>query len=85
MESTSKGYPSKMDNKTTQSKAKRPKHNQTAKKGRAKRYQVIVKCYKCGEEGHISSNCPRRKVVNTTCYESDDDEYDDDEHYLVVY
>jgi hypothetical protein len=29
--------------------------------------------YKCGEEGHVSGNYPRRKVVNTTRHESDDD------------
>ncbi|WVZ80346.1 hypothetical protein U9M48_027830 [Paspalum notatum var. saurae] len=75
-ESTSKGYPNKMENKNTQSKSKQPEHKQVAK-GRGKRNQNVVKCYKCGEEGHVSSNCPRRKVVNTTRYESEVDEYDD--------
>ncbi|WVZ70559.1 LOW QUALITY PROTEIN: hypothetical protein U9M48_019218 [Paspalum notatum var. saurae] len=75
-ESTSKGYPNKMENKNTQSKSKQPEHKQVAK-GRGKRNQNVVKCYKYGEEGHVSSNCPRRKVVNTTRYESEVDEYDD--------
>ncbi|WVZ52592.1 hypothetical protein U9M48_003638 [Paspalum notatum var. saurae] len=68
----SKGYANKMESKTSQSKAKQPEQKQEAKKN-----QNIMKCYKCGEEGHISSICPRRKVVNTTRYESDVDEYDD--------
>ncbi|WVZ90253.1 hypothetical protein U9M48_036569 [Paspalum notatum var. saurae] len=75
-ESTSKGYPNKMENKNTQSKSKQPEHKQVAKR-RGKRNQNVVKCYKCGKEVHVSSNCPKRKVVNTTRYESEVDEYDD--------
>jgi hypothetical protein len=48
--------------KATQSKTTQPAQKQVAKKSRAKRNQNIVKCYKYGEEGHVSSNCPRRKV-----------------------
>jgi len=58
--------------KATQSKTTQPAQKQAAKKSRAKRNQNVVKCYKCGEEGYVSSNCPTRKVVNTTHHESDD-------------
>jgi hypothetical protein len=61
IEGPSKGYSSKME-KATQSKTTQPAQKQVAKKSRAKRNQNIVKCYKYGEEGHVSSNCPKRKV-----------------------
>ena len=34
----------------------------------------MIKCYKCGEEGHVSSNCPLSKLVNTTVHDDGDDE-----------
>ena len=80
-----KGYSSKMGKmeKATQSKTTQPAQKQAAKKSRAKRNQNVVKCYKCGEEGHVSSNCRRRKVVNTTRHESDDDDDNGDGEYEV--
>ena len=69
--------------KATQSKTTQPAQKQAAKKSRAKRNQNVVKCYKCGEEGHVSRNCPRRKVINTTRHESDDEDDNGDGEYEV--
>ncbi|XP_025798705.1 uncharacterized protein LOC112878707 [Panicum hallii] len=80
MEGSSKGCPSKTDSKTTQSKAKQSEPKQAPKKNRARRNPNVTKFYKCGE-GHVSSNCPRRKVVNTTRHESDDDSDNGDCEY----
>ena len=44
--------------KTTPPKAKQPIPKQTRGKVKA---NEGPKCYKCGEEGHISSGCPLRK------------------------
>ena len=59
-----------MEETTTQPKAKQPAPKQAGGKSRAK---PVVKCYKCGEEGHVSSNCPLRKFVNTTIHDGEDD------------
>lgn len=69
--------------KATQSKTTQPAQKQAAKKSRAKRNQNVVKCYKCGKEGLVSSNYPRRKVVYTTCHESDDEDDNGDGEYEV--
>ena len=69
--------------KATQSKTTQPAQKQAAKKSRAKRNQNVVKCYKCGEEGHVSSNYPRRKVVNTARHKSDDEDDNGDGEYEV--
>jgi hypothetical protein len=81
MEGSSKGYISKTESKITQSKAKQSQPKQAVKKIRARRNQNVIKFYKCGEEGHVSSNCPRRKVVNTTHHESDDDSDNGEDEY----
>ena len=40
----------------------------------------MIKCYKCGEEGHASSNCPLRKFVHTTIHnDKDDEEYESED------
>jgi len=43
----------------------------------------MLKCYKCGEEGYVFIKCPRRKVVNTTRHESDDEDDNGDGEYEV--
>jgi hypothetical protein len=81
MEGSPKGYISKTESKITQSKAKQSEPKQAVKKIRARRNQNVIKCYKRGEEGHVSNNCPRRKVVNTTRHESDDDSDNGEDEY----
>ena len=33
----------------------------------------VGKCYKCGESGYKSNECPRRREVNTADYEDEDE------------
>lgn len=54
-EGPSRSLPHKVQEKTTQPKTKQPAPKQARGKSRAK---PVVKCYKCWEEGHVSSNCP---------------------------
>jgi hypothetical protein len=61
----------KAEEKTTQPKEKQPAPKQAGGKSRTK---PVIKCYKCGEEGHVSSKCPLRKFVNTTIHDGEDDE-----------
>jgi hypothetical protein len=42
--------------------------------------KLVIKCYKCGDEGHVSSKFPLRKFVNTTIHDGEDDkEYESKE------
>ena len=70
-EDSSRSYSHIVEEETAQPKAKQPIPKQAGGKSRAK---PVIKCYKCGEEGHASSNCPLRKFVNTTIHNGKDDE-----------
>ena len=70
-EGSSRSQPNRVEEKTAPPKAKRPIQKQTRGKGKS---NEGPKCYKCGEEGHISSGCPLRKFVNTTILDGEDDE-----------
>ena len=70
-EGSSRNQSHRVEEKTTQPKAKQPVPKQAGGKSRAK---SVIKCYKYGEEGHVSSNCPLRKFVNTTIHDGEDDE-----------
>ena len=70
-EGSSRSQPNRVEEKTAPPKAKRPIQKQTRGKGKS---NEGPKCYKCGEEGHISSGCPLRKFVNTTIHDGEGDE-----------
>jgi hypothetical protein len=70
MEGSSRIQSPRVEEKTPQPKAKLPP-KQVSSKSRAK---PVIKCYKCGEEGHVSSNCPLRKFIITTNRDGKDDE-----------
>ena len=73
-EGSSRSHPNRVEEKTAPPKEKRPIPKQTRGKGKV---NEGPKCYKCGEEGHISSSCPLRKFVNTTVHDAAyDEEYE---------
>uniref|UniRef100_A0ACD5WY96 Uncharacterized protein n=1 Tax=Avena sativa TaxID=4498 RepID=A0ACD5WY96_AVESA len=76
-EDSSRSYSHRVEEETTQPKAKQLVPKQTGGKSRA---NPVIKCYKYGEEGHVSSDCPLRKFVNTTIHDGEDDkEYESEE------
>jgi hypothetical protein len=70
-EGSTRSHSHRVEEKITQPKAKQPAPKQAGGKSKAK---TGIKCYKCGEDGHVSSNCPLRKFVNTTIHDGEDDE-----------
>jgi hypothetical protein len=76
-EGSSGNYSHRVEEKVVQPKGKQLVPKQTGVKSRA---EPVIKCYKCGEDGHVSSNCPLRKLVNTTIHDGEDDkEYESEE------
>ena len=76
-EGSSRSHPNRVEEKTAPPKEKRPIPKQTRGKGKV---NEGPKCYKCGEEGHISSGCPLRKFVNTTVHDAAyDEEYESED------
>jgi hypothetical protein len=76
-EGSSGNYSHRVEEKAVQPKGKQLVPKQTGVKSRT---EPVIKCYKCGEEGHVSSNCPLRKFVNTTIHDGEDDkEYESEE------
>jgi len=71
IEGSSLGVTLIVEEKTAPPKAKRPIPKQTRGKGKV---NEGPKCYKCGEEGHISGGFPLRKFVNTTIHDEEDNE-----------
>jgi len=51
---------------TTASPVAKGKENPYVKPG-------IGKCYRCGESGHKSNECPKRKQVNMADYEEEEE------------
>jgi hypothetical protein len=73
----SRNYSHRVEEKAIQPKGKQVVPKQTGVKSRT---VLVIKCYKCGEEGHVSSNCLLRKFVNTTIHDGEDDkEYEYEE------
>uniref|UniRef100_A0ACD5Y723 Uncharacterized protein n=1 Tax=Avena sativa TaxID=4498 RepID=A0ACD5Y723_AVESA len=70
-EDSSRSYSHRVEEEAAQPKAKQLVPKQTRSKSRAK---PLIKCYKCGEERHVSSDCPLRKFVNTTTHDGEDGE-----------
>jgi hypothetical protein len=70
-EAPSRSHSPRAHEKTSQTKAKQPAPKQAGSKSRAKH---VIKCYKCSEDGHVSSNCPLRKFVNRIIRDGEDDE-----------
>lgn len=76
-EGSSRRHPNRVEEKNAPPKEKRPIPKQTRGKGKV---NEGPKCYKCGEEGHISSGCPLRKFVNTTIHDAAyDEEYESED------
>jgi hypothetical protein len=71
MEGSTRSHSHRVEEKITQPKAKQPAPKQAGGKSKAK---TGIKCYKCGEDGHVSSNCPLRKFVNTAIHDGEEDE-----------
>ncbi|XP_047979023.1 uncharacterized protein LOC125220938 [Salvia hispanica] len=76
-ENISRNLPRREEEKPTPFKGKKTDKGPSSSKTYEKQPSNPIKCYKCREEGHISSNCPRRKFVNTT-RRDENDESDED-------
>jgi len=68
-EDSSRSYSHIVEEETAQPKAKQLVPKQARGKSRAKH---VSKCYRCGEEGHVSSNYTLRKFVNTRIHDGED-------------
>jgi hypothetical protein len=75
--SSSRNYSHSVEENIVQAKSKQPLPKQAGGKTRA---ELVMKCYKYDEGGHVSSNCPMRKFVSTTIHDGEDDkEYEHEE------
>ncbi|PHT35880.1 hypothetical protein CQW23_23580 [Capsicum baccatum] len=75
-ESISKSSPRQEEGKFIPSTAKKDEKAPSSRKNNDKQPSNTIKCYNYREEGHISSDYPRRKFVNTTRRDEEVDNYE---------